>query len=212
MKKYLYIGDISREDAEVLAWYSEKAHRVLEFGVGGSTQIFCQCCPEDAKIISLDTCDEWIKFINDSLKEFGLEGRCSVLQYDKLETLREETYDLIFDDGEGKHRLDFVIKAWQMLDANGGKLIFHDTRREKDIKNACHIIQKYYNEIKRIETNQNGSNMTIITKKPLEKWVNWNDVENKMPWMKSLRIQNKPAEWMSILYKQIFGGQDAENK
>ena len=40
-----FVGDLSIQDAKVLLDYASKAQRILEFGVGGSTQIFAQCNP-----------------------------------------------------------------------------------------------------------------------------------------------------------------------
>lgn len=193
MLKYLgkikFIGDLSLEDADVLAQYGKQSINILEFGTGGSTQIFAQCLP--SKLISLDTVetggDTWINVTKSRI--LSLENKTVPEFFDLFDFLKnipELDYDLIFVDGIWWQRKPFADATWSFLKV-GGVMMFHDTRRKIDSDNAIDFAKEHFEEIKSIETNaaaSNGktSNITVIHKKIKESYVNWQDVENKPKW------------------------------
>jgi hypothetical protein len=73
MKKF--VGDLSLQDAELLERYVTRAKAVLEFGVGGSTQIIAQSIPEGAKFASIDTDPSWIDGVIFCTTTGGCRGR-----------------------------------------------------------------------------------------------------------------------------------------
>jgi predicted O-methyltransferase YrrM len=175
----IYIGDLSSRDAAVLRGTARDAASILEFGVGGSTQIFAQYAPEHARLLSLDTSDEWIARTALILRTMGLRERVMFQTYRdwRLDPV-EEHYDLVFDDGIDGLRLDFANRAWPMLGV-GGKLIFHDTRRQRDYMNVLQFAANRYLEISAIDANVEDSNLTVITKRHPQPYENWNLVEER---------------------------------
>jgi len=208
---YIYIGDLSRKDAGIIQYYASRSKNILEFGVGGSSQIFAQCCDRDSQIISIDTNRKWIEFTKKILSEIK-KYRCIVdidfMIYNDFIKKEKKEFDLIFNDGLRRNRLDFVLKTWSNLKSDGGILMLHDTRKENYFKSACKIIETFYNEIDNVQMNVDNSNISIITKKSLQKYEDWNLIEKKEDWMKSAKIQERPNNWMSILRNHIHN----ENK
>lgn len=176
-----FIGDLSLEDADVLAGYAQKSKTILEFGVGGSTQVMAQCGADHIRCV--DTDPEWVKITADRLKQ--IDNPAPVM-FSSYTTNFAEQYDLILVDGVDHLRRQFAIDTWQYL-RTGGVMLFHDTRRFQDFQNAAWVAQLYFNEISSIDVNtqaSNGcsSNITVLHKKTLEPYVNWNHTENKPAW------------------------------
>lgn len=176
-----FIGDLSLQDADVLAYYANICESILEFGCGGSTQIFSQLCQD---VISVETDQRWIDVTQKRISKIEKSHPVKFKKYTEIPT--DKTYDLIFVDGIDHLRKQFAIDTWKYLNV-GGVMIFHDTRRFEDFKNAAWVAQLYFNEIDKIEVNVkatdlNSSNMTVIKKKKLENYVNWNHSENKPLW------------------------------
>jgi len=179
----VFVGDLSVNDADILSKLSSGASRILEFGVGGSTQIFAQTAPEDASIISVDTDTGWISRTEENLVKLDACRRVKFLAYDKmLAEIEGRQFDLIFDDGRDDLRLEFARIAWDRLNV-GGLLVFHDTRRIQDMANVLIVANEHYLEVDTIEVNVSNSNLTTIRKKVAEPYVNWNYVEGRAPWM-----------------------------
>jgi predicted O-methyltransferase YrrM len=182
LDNFKFIGDLSLQDADVLCSYGRQAKRILEFGVGGSTQLFAQCKP--SLFYSVETDQEWIGLTRKRLDLIPDKTNPVFFLYNNLpEITNGQKYDLIFVDGVDDKRLDFAIKTWNSLDV-GGVMIFHDTKRPQDFKNAAWVAQLYFNEISRMYINataSNGksSNLTVLVKKAHEPYVNWNYEENK---------------------------------
>jgi len=171
-------GDLSLEDADVLVLYGKRAKRILEFGCGGSTQIFSQCKP--SRLVSIETSAEWINVTARRVAKLG--GIAPEFRpYDYIPMTEE--FDLIFVDGIDSLRRDFALGTWKMLSV-GGVMIFHDTRRFQDFQNAAWVAQTYFNEIAFININtkarnNKSSNLTVLVKKEHEPYVNWNYEEGK---------------------------------
>lgn len=175
-----FIGDLSLQDADTLAKYGKQSKNILEFGVGGSTHIFCQCSPD--KLICFETDSSWIDMTTQRLDQINVDKNLyKILEYKNLSTVRDN-FDLIFVDGVDNLRLDFALNTWDLLEI-GGIMIFHDTRRSRDFENVANLLKKVFLEVRTIEVNVNSSNLTVITKKAREEYVNWNRVENKKAYM-----------------------------
>lgn len=176
LKGIAFVGDLSLEDADLLAYYGYQSRNILEFGSGGSTQIFAQCGPE--VLVSVETDINWIEKTKNRIS--GVLGAVHP-EFVSYGDHPEKQYDLIFVDGVDDRRRDFAINTWKLL-SNDGVMLFHDTRRFPDFANAAWVAQLHHNEIKLIEVNANDSNMTIIHKKPHQPYVNWNESEGKPLW------------------------------
>lgn len=185
LKKIKFVGDLSLEDADLLVYYAQQSPAILEFGVGGSTQLFAQCKPK--LLISLDTNLEWIEKTKSRVAQLKSKTDPQFYFYDDFFSLAQKPkFDLILVDGIDYLRREFAIEAWSLLDENG-VMIFHDTRRFQDFQNAAWVAQLYHNEISEIKvneaaSNEESSNLTVIYKKKLEPYVNWNLSENKPMW------------------------------
>jgi precorrin-6B methylase 2 len=174
-----FVGDLSIQDAKVLTSLGKRATHILEFGSGGSTQIFAQCNP--VKLVSVETDPAWIKRtkINLSLISHDKWTKPEFLPYDLFK--QEGVFDLIFVDGVPDKRLDFAMKAWAVLDT-GGHMIFHDTRHFNHFREAAWVVQSFFGEIRKVSMNEDDSNLTIIEKGPLLAYQNWNYTEGKPLW------------------------------
>lgn len=173
-----FVGDLSREDAKVLARYGKESRQILEFGCGGSTQILAQCCPQT--FVSVETDNSWIKRTKDNLSRISHTDWTSptFVPYDLF---KSGEFDLIFVDGIPDKRLDFAMHTWPML-KSGGYMIFHDTRRFEYFKNLAWVMQSFFNEIGHVGVNESDSNMSVIYKTDPVQYVNWNLTENKPLW------------------------------
>lgn len=172
-----FIGDLSHEDAVVLEFYGLVSPRILEFGAGGSTQIFAQCMPE--VLISVETSQEWIDKTKRNIERFR---PCTDPVFVQYGSHPRHEYDLIFVDGVWDLRRDFAQSTWPLLRV-GGQMIFHDTRRWFDAENALLTAKVYFDEVDTIHMNTDNSNCTVLTKRDKIEYVNWNESEGKPAWM-----------------------------
>lgn len=184
LKDVKFIGDLSLQDADVLANYARQSNSILEFGTGGSTQIIAQCNP--GINISIETDPEWIAVTQRRLTQLDATPVEFYSYADLAIATQNKTFDLIFVDGVDYLRREFAINMWPLLNING-VMIFHDTRRFNDFQNAAWVAQLFFNEISSIDVNaiaSNGksSNMTILHKKVNEPYENWNHTEDKPLW------------------------------
>lgn len=177
-----YIGDISKQDAELLAVCAKASTSILEFGVGASTQIFASQAPGHADILSLDTDPKWIKKTKENFKLLKIDRQVKYMLFkDWQSKIGKKTFDLIFNDGEATLRKEFGDASWENLQV-GGFLLYHDTRQPAPRSMIVDIIKKYYMEIEQAWFNINNSNITIIEKKKKQKYTNWNTSERRKPW------------------------------
>lgn len=174
-----FVGDLSIQDAKTLVGLGSKSTHILEFGVGGSTQIFAQCKP--VKLVCVDTDPAWVARTQANLQRISHTDWTApaFIPYDLFKY--EGVYDLIFVDGVPEKRLEFAMRAWPILDT-GGKMIFHDTRRFEYFREAAWVMQSFFNEVSRVDVNVDGSNLTIIEKGPVRIYENWNLTEGKPLW------------------------------
>lgn len=180
-----YIGDLSEQDATLIETYARRANRVLEFGVGGSTQIIAQSIPQNVHFLGLDTDPAWIATTERNLQRLGARSRCSMLSYEQWAPTPGEQFDLIFNDGAPDLRLEFALRCFSHLRI-GGFLLFHDTRGLHHVKNVTRLIEAFHESIGRVTFNEAvdgiASNITVVEKKVKEPYVNWNEAEGRPPW------------------------------
>lgn len=195
-----FVGDLSRADAELLAELGRQSKRIVEFGAGGSTQIFAQVAPPGATILSVETDSEWIKRTRSNLRRLGVE-RVRFMSFvgwqiacaEKFPpSFADSEFDLIFNDGARDLRRLFATEAWVKL-AIGGRMLFHDTRRPNDILNVIALVNEHFLEISEISLNLHGSNITQVIKKAPEPYQNWNSEEGRVPW--EYGLEEPPEDW-----------------
>lgn len=174
-----FVGDLSNQDARDLAALGSVSARILEFGVGGSTQIFAQCKP--VKLVCVETDPKWVAKTQSNLNliSHGDWTAPEFVPYDLFKV--EGSFDLIFVDGVPNKRLEFAMKAWPLLHS-GGYMVFHDTRHFHYFKEAAWVMQSFFGEIRNVCINLDESNLTIIEKGPLLTYENWNYTEGKPLW------------------------------
>lgn len=181
-----FIGDLSLQDAAILVKYARKSRSLLEFGVGGSTQILAQCT-EASRIVSIDTDENWINITKSRLSQCLVKTPVDFYTYNKKNSaLSGKTFDFVFVDGVDSLRKEFALESWSLLQV-GGVILFHDTRREKDFGIVTDLLNKWYNEVSLVEVNAEAesgisSNITVIHKKEYVPYVNWNLSEGKDMW------------------------------
>jgi predicted O-methyltransferase YrrM len=179
-----YVGDLSREDADLLARLAREADRILEYGVGASTQIFAQAATPRTEILSLDTEDHWIDRTRVLLDELVSGHGVRLRRFQRLtvlDDLANGSFDLVFDDGHEDLRLEFGLVSWRLL-GTGGKFVLHDTRRRGDMGNVLLLAARFFREIERIDLNPGGSSLSILHKCPRKPYFDWNKQEDRAAW------------------------------
>lgn len=174
-----YVGDLSRQDVQILATYAATANRIVEFGAGASTQVFADNSPHDASVICVETNREWVRSTKDHLQHIDRsESKVFFREYQEFQVYSRSNrrIDLAFCDGINDLRQDFALRAWPMLRI-GGVLLVHDTRHLKHVETVLSVIRAYHLEVDAIRFNERASNVTAIVKKFPEPYVNWNEVE-----------------------------------
>jgi predicted O-methyltransferase YrrM len=168
-----FVGDLSIEDSNVLMQLGKDSDLILEFGVGGSTQIFAQCKPR--VLLSVETDSAWAYAVADRIATHLPQAtQPVVIGYgDRF----YQKFDLIFVDGIDDKRLDFALNTWDSLN-HGGKMLFHDTRRQKDLLNALKVAERFREEVESVAFNFLNSNITVLHKRK-DKLIyeNWNITE-----------------------------------
>lgn len=165
-------GDLSKKDADVLKWCAENSSNVLEFGCGGSTQIIAAYLK--GSLLSVDTEQSWIDKTIQNLDRLGIKTPVSFEKYETFNYKGE--YDFIFVDGLWERRLSFANRTWKNLKLNG-IMVFHDTRRQKDIDNVSSFLKEHWLEVGTVYINKDNSNITVIQKKEYTPYENWNKTE-----------------------------------
>lgn len=170
-----YVGDVSRRDALLLREFAECSQRILEFGAGASTQILASYGL--GRVTSVETDPAWIAKTERNLTRLGAHRPVTFRAYAGFEP---STYDLIFIDGLWKLRADFAFATWPALTI-GGAMLFHDTRRPKDVRNVCALLERYATEIDRVVLNRGNSNITVVIKREPLLLEDYNAIEGRTP-------------------------------
>lgn len=156
-----YLGDLSKQDYEILKDLSLNSKNILEFGIGASTQILRNF--SDGNLTSLETSPFWIDITKQNLNFLSIKKEVNFLSYEEFKPTSEQ-YDLIFNDGIDSLRNEFGIKSWQNLKI-GGIIAYHDTRRRQDVQNVMDLVNNFKDEVESIIFNKDDSNITLVKKK-----------------------------------------------
>lgn len=175
---FSFVGDLSIADAKSLYRLGLNRSNILEFGVGGSTQIFAQCKP--VQFTSVETDPAWVERTKNNLRRIN-HKEWTPPKFVPYDLFTGGAFDLIFVDGIPSKRLDFAMRVWPMLDI-GGHMVFHDTRRFEYFREAAWVIQSFFTEVRQVNVNIDGSNLTVIEKGPALSYENWNLTEGKPAW------------------------------
>ena len=176
-----YIGDISREDAQLLSRYAAGARRMLEFGAGASTHVLAQSAPEGAEIVTVETDSRWIGRTRRNLQLLGVTREVKFVPYRGFWRALRGPFDFIFDDGIDRRRGEFSEHAWPLL-AVGGALLLHAARRAADARVALRQVERVFLEVASVHLNAEGSNITVVRKQAPLTYVDWNVVERRARW------------------------------
>ena len=176
-----YIGDISREDAQLLSRFAAGARRILEFGAGASTHVLAQTVPEGAEIVTVETEKAWVERTRKNLKVLGITRDVQFVRYRGFWRTVHGPFELIFDDGIDRLRGDFAERAWPLLSV-GGAFLFHDTRRRRDARTALRFVEHVFLEVGSVHLNAEGSNITVVRKQAPLQYADWNVVERRARW------------------------------
>ena len=180
-----YIGDLSRRDAELLREFAQQSDRILEFGVGASTQIFAAY--GRGSVDAVDTEAVWITKTQQNIAALDVSTR-PVTFYGYASFAPVGPYNLIFVDGANEFRLPFAVLAWPTL-AIGGSILLHDTRRREpygkaktsDVQHVAALIERFSAEIDWVVLNQGNSNTTVIRKRAALVLEDYNKLEGRTP-------------------------------
>jgi predicted O-methyltransferase YrrM len=173
-----YIGDISKNDARLLAEFAHGSDKILEFGMGASTQVMAEAKRPEARFVSVETDPFWIQRTKDNFEKLGLDlGQVEWTTHDN--TPRDD-WDFIFVDGVDNLRGIFAEVAWGHLKV-GGHMAFHDTRRPHDLQQALVMALKKMGQVEAIAINMWDSNITVLRKREPLLYENWNEVEGREP-------------------------------
>ncbi len=192
------IGDLSEQDIRVLGRFAVEAKQcVIEFGCGGSTQIFATFVMPNISVISFDTSDEWIKRTQDNFQKLNIH-RFPAVQFKHYHQLAGITAvgvnacDLMFNDGLRDKRVEFATLAWQAL-SPGGHLLWHDCRRPQDQFEIVQFVADHADEVETLHLAYEHSNLAVIKKRrllPLEDWH-----KNVPLWLLGAADQPNPLPW-----------------
>jgi predicted O-methyltransferase YrrM len=198
------VGELPDLDVSTLVDLARVSHRVLEFGCGGSTTIWAQFCPPDARIVSVEHVEAWRKHTSDMCRRLGAHLDPKIIPYTGRPLLptamtavsplpdawREYLpelpwFDLVFvdsgtwetDDHEGL-RIQLAEKAWPLL-MPGGQIVFHDTHRPDYIAKVFHFLAPRALEVAAVRS---VNAITIATKGVLRRIGNTEAFEGRMPW------------------------------
>lgn len=183
-----YVGDLSRNDAEILRVLARQSRRILEFGCGASTQIFAAFGA--GPVHSVETDPAWIEKTQRNILALDLKDpRISKhpVVFHPYETFSpDQGFDLMFVDGIDELRQEFAISMWPFLEV-GGRMCFHDTRRTRphgvsptsDVQNVCALIERYSPEIDSVAFNLGESNTTVVSKRAPLLLEDWNVAEGR---------------------------------
>lgn len=192
-----WVGDLSLQDADLLAMYGRKATRVLEHGCGGSTMILAQTAPS---VVSYENVPKWKDVTEQRLANLNLFNS-TILAPDTLDSfysmVKDYTFNLAFVDGTARDRFAFAQKFWNNI-SDGGYVLFHDTRRDVSTNRtnrkmyrtdltAVEILKLFPHEVGEVVFNARASdgvksNITVIRKEKQPVYTDWQELENKPKW------------------------------
>jgi predicted O-methyltransferase YrrM len=199
--KYLqnirWVGDLSLQDADVLAKYGSNSEVVFEHGSGGSTMIFAQTSKQ---VFAYEHNPQWVSTVSERIKQLNFQN--AIISSDLKGIVKQiSEIDVAFIDGlvPARHKIARII--WSKL-KNGGFMLFHDSR-EFDPRNKKHtqtsrykndlpaltylITSEFRGEIENISFNVSASdgeksNINVIQKNKQPFYVDWQEIEKRPSW------------------------------
>lgn len=193
-----YIGDISKNDAILLAEFGKAYNTILEFGCGASTQVLAAY--NTGLMLSIDTEPSWIAKTQENLKLLGIQNEdVNFRDYSTFMASDSGPFEFIFVDGADSLRREFAIKMWPRL-VHYGCMAFHDTRRGHDFRNLIEVMAAFHDEIWRVDINKDDSNISVIYKKNPQPYNNWQITEKREPWQ--LGYGDPPQSFIDSLKKE----------
>lgn len=191
----LFIGDLSDADYAVLGAKGLGARTaILEFGVGGSTQILASHSLPTVPMVSVDTNYDWIMRTRNNLELLQIYRTLPVkfhLWESRLKLPIDE-FDLIFVDGFQPSRKDFARQTWPLLQP-GGWLLWHDCHRDRDKQEIIQFLSEHTPEIEAFYPGLNKSNLAAFQKRPYLKPENWQT--GKQRWELGVDTPPDPLTW-----------------
>lgn len=154
--------------------------KILEIGTAiGYSAIKMALADENIMITTIERDEIRYQEALNNISKFHLENRIHVIFEDALDTIVNDTYDLIFIDAAKSQNIRFFEKFEKNLGANGyivtDNLNFHGlvNSNEKMSKNLTQLIKKIRNYIVFLKENKNyntifynfGDGISISTKK-----------------------------------------------
>jgi predicted O-methyltransferase YrrM len=170
-----FVGDLSRADMQVLAEHAMRYDRILEFGAGASTQILASRGRQGSALVCVETESLWVDRTREHLRRLATREPV-FLSWEKWEEMNQSTsrptFDLIFNDGLDRLRMDFGLRAWPML-GEGGVMLWHDCRQPHIVERALDLVRRFHEEVESVVLSLAGSNMAALKKRislPYEHW------------------------------------------
>jgi hypothetical protein len=174
-----FIGDLSKEDVRLLTVYAANARLgILEFGVGGSTQLLSMASDPLLPMMSVDTSQEWIVKTKGVLDRLHYHRKRPIEFVLYADWTKKSQYDLVFNDGLRRERYNFALWAWNRM-PTGATMLWHDCRRPDDRKEIVEFVQQTPT-VACLELSKDGSNLAAIKKGPLYSLENWH--AGQEPW------------------------------
>lgn len=99
--------------------------RVLEIGafIGLSTMSFARALPADGKVVSIEKFDKFATIARRNFELNGLSSKIDLRLGDAFEIIdslpKDETFDLVFVDGNKERYKDYVVKTEPLLSERG---------------------------------------------------------------------------------------------
>src|SRR5262245_57687274 len=106
-----------------------RAQRVLEIGafIGVSAMHFARALPTDGRVVTIEKFDRFAAIARRNFARNGLDRRITLLEGDAFEIIdrlpRDETFDLIFIDGNKERYKDYFVKTEPLLSPTGISLV-----------------------------------------------------------------------------------------
>ena len=194
-------------DAAVLATVA-RGKRVLEFGAGGSTQIFAQVARE---VVTVESDSNWVEITRHNVARI-LERERRLAPPDPVGApglfldanvdlaIPRGSYDVVFIDSLPVTRPQCARMSFDLL-ADGGCMVFHDTRVSCIREIVTTISGEFMMSVGAVMFDIHGSNLSSIVRGRAPAYENWNEVEEKLLW--EIGLSEPPNDFIEIVNARI---------
>lgn len=188
-----FVGDLSTQDAAALTTMARRAH-VLEFGCGGSTQIFAAVA---ASVVSVETDPGWIAKTQRNLVRLGFaENAVTFRGYDEPYG-SDHPFELVFVDGDPSRREAFALGAFAHL-AQDGLMVFHDSR-SVERATVFRVAATFMHMVGELLLDVAGSNLAVIRKRTMPPYEDWNAAEGRAHWEYGGPEEDQPTPFVDAV-------------